>query len=77
MDRIAGREVTVTRYTLSSDGVVAKFDVDAEGLLLRSEMRWLGATLVAQAHAVPAPRDWGGMDAPENSTGAAVSEDAL
>ena len=77
VDRIAGRDVPVTRYTLSSDGVVARFDVDAEGLLMRSEMRWLGATLVAQAHGVPAPRDWVGMEGEDNSTGPAVTEDAL
>jgi hypothetical protein len=63
--KVAGKKVEVTRYTATGSGVgggSAKFDVDASGLLVKSELSWLGGTVTAVAREVPAPRSYGTVE---------------
>jgi hypothetical protein len=74
--KVGGQKIAVTRYTLTSPDGAAKFDLGADGLLLKSELRWLGATVVAQAREVPPPRSYGTIETFDPGT-TGVSEDPL
>lgn len=72
--KVGGQKVTVTRYTATGPLGAAKFDIDENGLLVKSEMSWLGVTVVAAAREVPPPRSYGTLDLGE---GSGISEDPL
>lgn len=74
--QVGGQKVPVTRYTVSGSGGSAKFDLDAEGLLLRSELRWLGQTVIATARETPPPRNFGAIETID-AVKAGVEEEAL
>lgn len=59
---IGGTSTQATMWTLTTDGGVAKFDVDGNGLLLRSDVKWLGVNVVAQLHTLPEQRAFGTID---------------
>lgn len=60
---VAAVRVGVTRYTMSGSGASAKFDVDGDGLLVHSEVTWMGVPMAATLKEMPAPRDFGKVDA--------------
>lgn len=72
--KVGNQKVTVTRYTATGPLGTAKFDLDESGLLLKSEMTWLGVTVVAAAREVPPPRSYGTIDL---GVGSGVSEEPL
>lgn len=72
--KVGGQKVEVTRYTATGTLGLAKFDVDGNGILVKSELRWLGGTVSAVAREVPPPRSYGTLDIP---TGSGVEEDSL
>jgi hypothetical protein len=74
--KVAGEKVPVTRYTVAADAGAAKFDFDGNGVLLRSELRWLGGTVVATAQQLPPPRSYGEVEKIE-AIGEKVEEEAL
>ncbi len=74
--KVAGQKVEVTRYTATGSGGTARFDVDASGLLVKSELSWLGGTVTAVAREVPPPRSYGTIEALD-VTIPAVIEDEL
>lgn len=74
--KVAGQKVAVTRYTATGALGAAKFDVDANGLLLKSEMRWLGGTVTAVAREVPPPRSYGAVETFE-ALSPGITEDEL
>ncbi|MDP2309570.1 MAG: hypothetical protein Q8P18_26350 [Pseudomonadota bacterium] len=74
--KVAGKKVEVTRYTASGGGGTAKFDVDANGLLVKSELSWLGGIVTAVAREVPAPRSYGTVETLE-SIAPGILEDEL
>ncbi|MDP2314999.1 MAG: hypothetical protein Q8P41_19015 [Pseudomonadota bacterium] len=74
--KVAGQKVEVTRYTATGVGGTARFDVDASGLLVKSELSWLGGTVTAVAREVPPPRSYGVVETIEALT-PAVTEDPL
>lgn len=72
--KIAGTKVPVTRYAVDGLGGRATFDLDGDGLLLRSELAWIGSVVVATVHAIPEARSWGTIEAVEE---AGVEAEAL
>lgn len=74
--KLAGQKVTVTRYTATGAAGTAKFDIDESGLLVKSELRWLGGTVTATARAVPPPRSYGVIDTIDTLS-PGISEDSL
>lgn len=66
--KVAGKKVEVRRYTVSGGGGTAKFDVDASGLLVKSELSWLGGIVTAVAREVPPPRSYGTIETLESMT---------
>ena len=74
--KVANQKIPVTRYTATGALGNAKFDIDANGLLLKSELRWLGGTVSAVARDVPPPRIYGTIEGfePLNS---GITEDRL
>jgi len=72
--KVAGQKVTVTRYTATGPLGAAKFDLDENGVLVKSDLTWLGFSVQATARAVPPARSYGTID-----IGAAngVTEDPL
>lgn len=54
--------LTTTRYTLEAPLGRARFDLDANGLLVRSEATWLGASVVATLREVPPAASWGEVE---------------
>lgn len=61
--KVGGQKVPVVRYTVDGGaGGSASFDLDAEGLLLRSELSWLGVRVIATARDVPPPRSFGTVE---------------
>jgi hypothetical protein len=53
---IAGSPCSARHYALSGPGGNATFDVDQNGLLLRSEVMWLGMRVVSILHQAPDAR---------------------
>lgn len=53
---IAGTQVAATRYEVSGAAGTARFDVDVDGTLIRSEIKWLGGTVTAALTSLPGPR---------------------
>lgn len=74
--KIAGQKVSVQRYVLASPLGEARFDVNADGLLVRSELQWLGGTVIATATAVPPPRSYGEVEKISETTGT-IDEEPL
>lgn len=74
--KVAGQKVPVTRYTAQGAGGTAKFDVDQNGILVKSEIRWLGGTVSAVAREVPPPRSYGTVETFE-ALSPGVTEDEL
>ncbi|MSQ01613.1 MAG: hypothetical protein EXR71_06940 [Myxococcales bacterium] len=65
-----------TRYTLQSAEGRAEFVVDAEGVLLSSELTFLGGSFRTVARTVPVPRSYGTVDVVD-SPGAGTSESEI
>ncbi len=74
--RIGNQNVPATRFSVSSPDGLARFDIDGNGVLLRSEVRTFGATIVATVHAVPPPRSYGAVETID-AMGAGVREEGL
>lgn len=72
--KVGNTKVTVTRYTATGPLGSATFDIDENGILVKSQMRWLGVTVAAAARAVPAPRSYGTIDL---GTPTGITEDTL
>lgn len=60
--KVGAQKVPVTRYTVNGGVGKAKFDLDESGLLLRSEVQWLGGTVIATARDAPPPRTFGEVE---------------
>ena len=61
--KVGSATVPTTTWTLAVDGGgTASFALDQDGLLLRSEVTWLGVKVVASLHELPAARDFGTVD---------------
>lgn len=73
---VAGVEVASTRYTVDTPLGRARFDLDANGLLLRSEASWLGASVVATLLEVPSAATFGTVETTEQ-LGAEVKAEGL
>lgn len=60
---VAGRMVAARRTAFTpTTGGSATFDVDQNGVLLRSQVQWLGVNVTASLHALPSDRDFGTLD---------------
>lgn len=66
---IGGHSIPASTYTLTGTGTTARFFVSGDGLLLRSEVRWLGLTMVGTLRALPPARDYGAVETLEGLTG--------
>lgn len=53
---VGGVPVAVTRYQVVGQEGTARFDVDVDGNLVQSELRWLGGTVTATLSALPGAR---------------------
>lgn len=73
---VHGRKVSVTRYTLSGEHGSARFFVADGGVLVRSDVTWLGVTVQAAVQDLPAPRDFGAVESIDG-LGAGVKEGDL
>lgn len=71
--KVAGKPLAGTRYTLTSAEGAAEFVVDADGVLLRSKLTFLGGTFETVARTAPTPRNFGTIDVVE-SPGAGTLE---
>lgn len=60
--KVAGKALAGTRYTLTTAEGRAEFVVDADGVLLSSELSFLGGTFRTVAKTVPVPRTYGTID---------------
>lgn len=74
--KIAGKPVSGTRYALSTSEGNAEFVVNADGVLLSSEVSSFGGTLRTVARSVPVPRTVGTIDVVE-TPGAGITEEAI
>lgn len=74
--KIGGVRVPVTRYTLAGSGASARFMISGDGLLVSSEVRWLGLDMVATLRDLPAARDYGVVETTEG-LGSGVQEGDL
>lgn len=74
--KIAGKPVSGTRYALVTSEGNAEFVVNADGVLLSSEVGSFGGTLRTVARSVPVPRTVGTIDVVE-TPGAGVTEEAI
>lgn len=74
--KVANQKVAVTRYTATGALGSARFDIDENGLLLKSELRWLGGTVSAVVREVPPPRSYGTIEGFEPLT-PGITEDRL
>lgn len=73
---VGGKSIAATEYTLKVDGGGdARFAIDGDGLLLRSEVTWLGVRVVAALRAMPEERGFGTIEL--DGFGATVSEQGL
>jgi hypothetical protein len=74
--KVAGQKVAVTRYSVQGKDGLATFDIDADGILVKSELHMAVGIFTAVARAVPPPRSYGTVDLVDPlSTG--VIEDQL
>ena len=73
--KLAGQKVQITRYTATGAGGTAKFDIDESGLLVKSELRWLGGTVTAVAREVPPPRSYGTVETLDAITPTVLEDD--
>lgn len=73
---VGGQRVATNRYTLSGDSGNAKFFLTSEGVLVRSEVTWLGLSVVGVLRELPAARDYGAVETVEG-LGASVKEGEL
>lgn len=73
---VHGRKVLVTRYALTGDHGSARFFVTDDGVLVRSELTWLGSTVQAALRDLPAARDFGPVETIDG-LGAGVKEGDL
>lgn len=71
--KIGGKALPGTRYALRTAEGEAEFVVDAEGVLLRSTLTFLGGTFETVARTAPTPRSFGTIDVVE-SPGAGTLE---
>lgn len=59
---VGAAQVSTTRYTLETDLGRARFDLDENGLLVRSEASWLGVGVVATLRELPPAATWGEVE---------------
>jgi len=59
---VGGTRIPVTRYTLSSTTGTARFDVDSNGILVASELAWLGVPMSASLREAPPARAFGTVE---------------
>lgn len=50
---VGGESVPTTHYEVTGSAGTARFDVDENGLLVRSELKWLGGIVTAQLTSIP------------------------
>lgn len=75
--KVGNQRLSATRTSFTtSSGTQARFDVDAEGVLLGSEVSWLGVPMTATLVALPEARDFGTVDTVQ-TLGTSVGEGAL
>ena len=67
--KIGGKPVEGTRYVVSGEGGRAVFVVDANGVLLSSELSFLGGKFRTVARKLPPPRTWGTLDVVDSPGG--------
>ncbi len=67
--KVGGQAVEVTRYALTGGNGTARFFVDADGLLVRSEVLWLGMTMIGSLRDLPPARDYGVVETIEGLSG--------
>ncbi len=73
---VGGQKVPTSRYTLSGDSGSARFYVTSEGLLVRSEVSWMGLSVVGTLRELPEARDYGAVETIDG-LGARVKEGEL
>jgi hypothetical protein len=73
--KVGGEKVAVTRYTATGALGSARFDVDENGLLVRSELRWLGGTVSAVARTLPPPRSYGAVETIDSLTPGVIEDE--
>lgn len=73
---VGGKKLPVTRYTLTGSVGSARFDVDPNGIVVASEVSWLGVPMSATLREPPPERDFGGVDTIEGM-GTTVQEGEL
>lgn len=72
---VGGQSVPGTRYKLYTGSTAASFTVDENGLLLDSEVSWLGVKVAARLEAMPAPPDFGAIETIESLGGGVKSSE--
>ena len=71
--KVGGKSVQTTKYVVEGDAGRGEFFVDDNGILLRSDLDFFGATVSAVARSVPEPRNFGTIDVVD-SPGAGTKE---
>lgn len=66
---VGGQPVPVSTYTLTGSAGTARFYVTGDGLLVRSEVQWLGLTMLGSLHELPAARDYGTVETVDGLSG--------
>lgn len=72
--RVGTQELAATRYLLRTSAGVARVELDPSGVLLHSEIAWLGGMVVAHLREPPAARDYGTIEAIPIGTGGVREE---
>lgn len=72
---VAGTSLPVTHYTLTSQAGNASFDVDENGILVRSEVLWMGMRVVSVLKAPPPLREMGEIQSFEGIQSTIKAED--
>jgi hypothetical protein len=73
---VGGQKVSTNRYTLSGESGSARFYLTSDGLLVRSEVSWLGLSVVGVLRELPEARDYGAVETIDG-LGARVKEGEL
>lgn len=60
--KVGGQDLTATRYLLRTTAGTARIEVDPSGVLLHSEIAWLGGVVVAHLREPPTARDYGNIE---------------